>query len=116
MANAEYYRGVDWAIDIRHAEFQECDLRGIPAALVLRDEETQVVVTRSKVARGEWRGLDLSGTYWPTALALFLERGDSDAVLVAPKRAKNFAKLLTGLKMLRDAGVVEPPDGQNGSA
>jgi len=108
-ANAAYYSTVDWALDISRAEFtQDCDIRGIPAKLIRRDAETQIVVTRERAIQGEWRKLDLDKTYWQVAIELMLERGDEDVVLVAPKRAKDFKHLLRGLQLLRDAGVAEP--------
>lgn len=107
-ANAAYYRGVDWALDISEGQFEECEIQNVPAKLIRRDPETQVVVTRSKAAQGEWRKLDLSKTHWPVSLNFFLNRGDKDIVLVAPKRDKKFAALLDGLKKLRYAGVAEP--------
>ncbi|HNQ24959.1 MAG TPA: hypothetical protein PKK06_17920 [Phycisphaerae bacterium] len=107
-ANAAYYATVDWALDISRAEFKECDIRGIPARLIRRDPETQVVVTREKALRGDWRRLDLGKTYWQVGIEFMLDRGDPDVVLVAPKRAKNFRTLLEGLQLLRQAGVAEP--------
>jgi len=107
-ANTAYYETVDWALDIREAEFEECDIRSVPGRLVRRDPQTQVLVTRAKAARGEWRRLDLSKTYWHVGLDLFLQSGNQDLVLVAPKRARDFRALLDGLKKLRDAGVAEP--------
>ncbi len=107
-ANAEYYSRVDWALDIREARFAECDFRGVPAHLVRRDPETQVIVTRDKALNQPWRHLDLSQTYWPRIIEYMLRREYHDMVLVAPKRNENFKVLLDGLKMLRDAGVAEP--------
>jgi hypothetical protein len=107
-ANAEYYSGVDWALDISEGEFDECELQRVPAQLVRRDPETQVVITREKAMRGTWRDLDLSKTHWKTSIEFFLERGDADVVLVAGKRARKYRDLLDGLKKLRDAGVAEP--------
>jgi hypothetical protein len=107
-ANAEYYRTVDWALDISQAEFADCDIRGIPARLIRRDPETQVVVTREKAVEGAWKELDLSRTHWQVALDFMLNRGDGDVVLVAPKRSRRFKELLAGLELLRKAGVAEP--------
>jgi hypothetical protein len=107
-ANAEYYSDVDWALDISEAEFQECDLRRVPAHLVRRDPETQVVITREKAMQGAWRKLDLSKTPWDTGIEFMLNRGDADVVLVAGKRDRKFRDLLDGLRKLRDAGVAEP--------
>jgi hypothetical protein len=108
QANAAYYANVDWALDIREAEFIEADLRGMPGHLVLRDPETQFLVTREKALQGTWRKLDLSDTHWPVSLEMFMESGMASEVLVAPKRIRDFPKLLDGLKKRRDAGVAEP--------
>ena len=107
-ANAIYYRDVDWALDISEAEMMEVDIRNVPAKLVRRDPKTQVVIKKQKALEGVWRGLDLSSTYWPLAIQFFLDRGDDDVVLAAPKRHPNYERLLDGLRMLRDAGVAEP--------
>lgn len=107
-ANAKYYASVDWALDISEARFIDCELQRVPARLVRRDPETQVVITREKALSGEWKKLDLSKTYWATSIKFFLDRGDPDVVLVAPKQYSKYPDLLDGLKMLRDAGVAEP--------
>jgi hypothetical protein len=107
-ANAAYYAGVDWALDISEAEFIEADLQGVPGHLVRRDPATQFLLTREKALRGAWRRLDLSDTHWPHSIGMFLESGLPSRVLVAPKRVSSFPKLLDGLKKLRDAGVLEP--------
>ncbi len=108
-ANAAYYAGVEWALDISEAEFQEADIRGVPARLIRRDTETQAVVTRQKALEGAWQKLDLSKTWWATSIQFLLNRpNDSDVILVAPKRHRKFRDLLAGLKILREAGVAEP--------
>jgi hypothetical protein len=104
----EFYSKIEWALDIRNANFLELDIRGIPADLIIRDRESQVVVRKHRVLDGSWRELDLSGTYWKAAIEMFINRPyDSDLVLVAPKRSKDFGSLLSGLKLLRDAGIAE---------
>lgn len=108
IANAAYYSAVDWALDISEAQFEECDLRRVPAHLVRRDPETQVVIKRERAMQGEWRKLDLGKTYWASAIEGFLLEGDPDIVLIAGKRQKKFRELLDGLNKLRDAGVAEP--------
>lgn len=107
QANQDFYRTVDWALDISQAEFEDVDLRGVPAHLVRRDPATQVVVTREKAIQGAWREVDLSGTHWATSMDFLLRREDQAVVLVAPKRSKNFRRLLDGLELLRKAGVAE---------
>ena len=107
-ANADFYASQDWALDIREGLFGECEIQGVPAHLVIRDPQTQVVVTRAKAARGDWRRLDLSKTHWATSLDFFLKSGEQDVVLVAPKRHRKYKQLLEGLMRLRDAGIAEP--------
>lgn len=107
-ASEEFYQGVDWAIDISRAQFSDCDLRGIPGQLVRRDPETQVVVQKRNLVGRPWDSLDLAGTHWATALEWQLADGPEAKVLVAPKRAKNFRELLTGLELLRKAGIADP--------
>lgn len=108
-ANEEFYATVDWALDISQAEFVECDLRGgIPARLIRRDPETQVIITRARALNGAWRKLDLTGTHWGVSLENLLKGGEQEKVFVAPKRAKEYKALLRGLQLLREAGVAEP--------
>ncbi len=107
-ANSAYYSYVDWALDIREGKFYECEIQRVPAHLILRDVDTQVVITREKALEGKWRSLNLSNTHWATSIEFLLNRGDLDVVLVAPKRNPKYRQLLDGLNMLRDAGVAEP--------
>lgn len=105
-ANRLYYSSVDWALDIREAQFEDADLRGVPGMLILRDPETQFLITREKALDGKWKEIDLSGTHWKTSIEFFLETNLDSNVLVAPKRHPRFRPLLAGLWALRDAGVV----------
>lgn len=107
-ANAEYYGHVEWAVDISQAEFKELDIRGVPARLIRRDAETQVVVTRARAAHRRWQTLPLRHTLWKTTLSLFLQSNKPDIVLVAPKRHRKFQEYVTDLKLLQEAGVAEP--------
>ena len=107
--NRAFYSRVDWALDISEGEFEELELRGVPADLVRRDPETQVVVRRLQVERLEkvWRGLNLDGTPWVSTLEQLLKCGLEDQVLVAARRRKDFAVWLAGLRRLQDAGVAD---------
>jgi hypothetical protein len=107
-SNMEFYTRIDWALDISEAKFMECDIRGIPSKLIRRDPESQVVISREKAIEGGWRKIDLSHTYWPTAIELFLNRNEPDRVLVAPKAHPRYWHLLDGLKKLREAKITEP--------
>jgi hypothetical protein len=107
-ANTEYYRNVDWALNISEAEFSDFDVRGIPSRLIRRDPFTQAVVKREKVLDGRWRKLDLSGTWWHVGLEMLEKSNWEDHTLVAPKRHRHFSQALKGLYILRDAGIAEP--------
>ncbi len=105
-ANATFYEGVDWALDISEGEFEELDLRGIPARLIRRDPETQFVVTRERALLGEWRSPEF-GMAAQFMLDFFLKSGKPDFVLVAAKRSKKFAERLAEFRQLRERGIAE---------
>lgn len=107
-ANAEYYKTVDWALDITEAEFSDISIRGVPSRLIRRDPITQVVVRREKAIAGEWKKLDLSGTWWSVGLKMLSESNWEDITLVAPTRHRQFNQALRGLHILREAGIAEP--------
>jgi hypothetical protein len=107
----EFYASVDWALDISRARFKEFDLRGIPAHLIRRDPESQVVVRRERALDLEWHErVSKWNTLWPFMIKLFLRDGDADTVLVAPLAAEKKKRdaLLAGLKELRAIGVADP--------
>lgn len=104
-----YYAKVDWALDISQAQFSEFDFQGIPAKVVRRDLETQVVVKRENITGKGWKKKIASwNTYWSDILELRIGGPDEEFVLVAPKGKKSFRKLVDGLKDLRAIGVAEP--------
>lgn len=108
QANADYYATVDWALDIREAEFIDFDCRGVPAQLVRRDPETQIMVTRERLlACGD--AISAGGELWKSWLQMILlDEQYPNVVLPAPKRHRQFKELVAGLHELRRAGVAEP--------
>lgn len=105
-----FYKNVDWALDIREAQFLDFDMRGIPAALVRRDPETQFVVKREKaMAIDRDHVISKWNDYWAMMINSFLADEDPDVVFVIPrgKRKETTRKLTDGLKELRDIGVAE---------
>jgi hypothetical protein len=106
-ANEDYYRDVEWAVDISEAEFLEADLRGIPVHLVRRDPATQFILRREKLMAGGWRGADLGDPLMPHLIQIFLESGKSAEVMVAARRAKNFKNMIAGFRRLQDMGFVD---------
>jgi hypothetical protein len=109
VANAEYYRHVEWALDISEGEFKELDIRGIPSRLIRRDPETQVVVTKQRLLDGDdWQYLTFDAAPCHVAFQLLLESDDPDTIIVAPKRHPKFRNFMEDLKLLREAGLAEP--------
>lgn len=107
-ANRAFYASVDWGLDLREADFDEVDLSGVPGNVVVRDPRDQALVTREAALRGEWRQLDLSGTWWGIALEDLVRSSFSSAALIAPRRHKKYKRLVEGIQQLRDAGIAEP--------
>lgn len=107
VANAEFYENVEWAVDIREAQFKELDIRGVPGSLIRRDPETQVLIRRENAVDGRWKDLPFREGLWKTALSLWIKDGKSDVVLAAPRRHKKFENYVADLRMLREAGVAE---------
>jgi hypothetical protein len=106
-----YYESVDWAVDISDAAFVEFDLHGIPANLIRRDSETQVIVRSERVLVDGWqKELASWNKYWISVIESRLRsaREGCDFVLVAPRANKQFRDRLKGIKDLRDAGIAEP--------
>jgi hypothetical protein len=108
VANRAFYETVDWGLDLREADFDEVDLSGVPGRVVLRDPRDQALVTREAALRGDWRGLDLSGTWWAIVLEDLVGSSFESAALVAPRRHKKYKRLVEGIQQLRDAGIAEP--------
>lgn len=106
-SNHEFYAEVDWALDISTVEAKELEIQGVPACLIRRDPETQVVVTAKRAVEFSFDKLDYGGTHWKFSIQFMLSRGESDIVLVAPKRSPKFKAMLNILKMLRDEGIAE---------
>ncbi len=107
-ANAEYYRGVDWALDLTQCEARELQLSGVPGRLIRRDPTTQILVTRERALAVDWRSLPLGGSPYAVSLNHLTRYGDDSRVLIAPHRDRSFQACIQAQKVLRDAGVAEP--------
>jgi hypothetical protein len=108
-ANTEYYKNVEWALDISQGEFKELDIRGVPGKLVRRDPTTQALVLREKALACDWRSLDFQDDVLPVGFES-LESGYnlSDYVIAAEKRNRRYRKTLADIEMLRSLGIAEP--------
>lgn len=110
-ANRAFYRDVDWALDISKAEFQECaPFACVPAHLVRRDPETQVVLRRERLRDDRWKSLELEPylSYILQRYASGLELGAGDSmVLVAAKRCPRFGAQMQSIRALQRAGFID---------
>jgi hypothetical protein len=107
-ANAEYYRGVDWALDLTRCEAKELQLSGVPGRLIRRDPTTQILVTRERALAVDWQSLPLGDSPYAVALERLTKYGGDSRVLIAPHRDRSFQACILAQKVLRDAGVAEP--------
>ncbi len=108
QANRDYYRGVDWALDIREADPLELDFEegAVPGDLVRRDPATQVLIRRENALSGRWRSLEIPRIY-AGAIQSMLERGAADLILVTGRRQEGFEAEVRALERLRAAGVAD---------
>jgi hypothetical protein len=104
----KYYSNVDWAFDLREAQFtSSVGFAAIPGSLIRRDPETQVLVSRPKLLSSEWRSVVGTRTAVWVSIDWFLQ--DSlfdDVVLVASKKAKYFKDELAVFESLRREGIA----------
>lgn len=109
-ANRRFYADVDWALDISAARFTSVSFvrSDIPARLIRRDPETQVVITRRAMLDADLPGLLGETTIIGMGIDRFLETGSDDTVLVAAWRGPRFAQQMEVIGRLRAEGLVEP--------
>jgi len=107
-AHLEFYRNVDWALDISRADFTfGPDLHYVPGQLIRRDEETQALVERDALQNALWQSLPWGGSALRVAVDWFLQDGPyQSTVLVAGRKTKSFRQDLDALEMLRREGLA----------
>ncbi len=106
----EYYKTVDWAIDISEAKFPGgWTFEAIPGDLIIRDPASQVLIKRDRIANRDWRALNFDGTAIDIAISWFESDSLFDSVVVvATSNPKWLAKELKVLENLRKQGIAEP--------
>jgi hypothetical protein len=102
-----YYSDVDWALDISEVSCVELNIHSIPGDLVRRDPRTQAIVRRDSISANLLSGISWLGPEFTMSLELFLNRGDEDVVLIAPKKKPQFSRLVDEIERLRDAGIAD---------
>lgn len=105
-ADQKYYSTIDWAIDIREANFENAELRCIPGDKVRRDPQTQVLVRRKNLTDARWRELSIDHLYRVMLDSLW-EGTEVDTILIAPKQSHRRRELEKELELLRREGIAE---------
>jgi hypothetical protein len=104
----KYYAEVDWALDIREAEFHDIDLRGVPPELVRRDPETQIAIWRRDAMKTDrWQKIPFD-VWQGTLRRLTGERLFREYVLLIPgKRRREYQEQLASVRMLHELGLAK---------
>lgn len=108
-ANNNFYKKIDWALDISEADFEDCDIRGIPSRLIRMNPKTQIAITREKAIalQKEWKLLNLSGTYFVEVIDSLIQSDENEKILIALKESYSvldYDAQVRGIKMLREIG------------
>ena len=107
-AMREYYAKVDWALDVREAQFTSAGkLLGVPGELVKRDPERQILIKREKLVDGAWQSLSLDWSQF--SIEDFLERSTFESVVLVGSSVKKYRQRdLDEFNRLRNLGIAEP--------
>lgn len=101
---ADFYRDVDWALDIRDAVFADATIRAVPGELVRRDESRHFLLRRAD------RDTVLSLQEAPDLAKAYFRDFDltpfDSMVAVASQGSKTFEKQLAELQWLRERGLA----------
>jgi hypothetical protein len=100
----DFYREVDYILDISEAVFEAADMYYIPGDLVRRDPKTQFLVRKSKLV-----DMDLSEI--PKRTQRLLRRVEENpydsTVIVAARNEEDFGGALSDFQQLVDLGIAE---------
>jgi hypothetical protein len=103
-ANREFYRQVDWAVDISAAEFASMRLTSVPGELVRIDPRTQIRINRSRLAARGWADLPLP-SITRVAIEQCMRSKFEYQVVAAGRRSKFLSEELRGIEILREEGL-----------
>jgi hypothetical protein len=105
-ANEEFYRNVDWALDIRQIKCSRFEIRGsIPVHLIRRNPDEQFIMTREIAENGKWK-LYEPMNWFDLSIKDFLNSSADSELFIAPRRSKKFKEELAFYLRLRDAQLV----------
>ncbi|MEV6345206.1 pentapeptide repeat-containing protein [Actinoplanes sp. NPDC051851] len=104
-ALVDFYRDVDWALDISDAVFSDAAIRAVPGELIRRNPERHFLIRRHN------REVVLSLPDAPDLVKAYFRDFDltpfDSMMAVAAQGSKNFEKQLVDLQWLRERGLAE---------
>lgn len=104
----QHYNAIDWALDISNAKFPgTVSFEFVPGDKIRRNPETQILITRQRLEKGDWRTVDFDGTALDLNLSWFEEQSPFDSVVLAPRTEKWAKRDAAVFQRLRDAGIAE---------
>jgi hypothetical protein len=111
-ANLQYYKSVDWALDIREVRAKGLSIRSVPVDLVRYDPEHQAVV-RLEVIHERWDEIKkaCAGSVFAYPMRDLREEPYCDGVVLCVSlRAKKdkVAEQMATLKRLQKLGIADP--------
>ena len=105
---ARFYAEIDWALDIRHAEFTTfLSFPGVPADRVFFNPEHQVVVERERVLDPGFP-YDMLHSLAQIVVDRLITDGFPDLVVAAGMGSKQYKPDLEALDLLRCSGATRP--------
>ncbi|MFF4138882.1 hypothetical protein ACFY1B_47470 [Streptomyces mirabilis] len=105
----ELFSEGDWALDISGITTGLDFRSAVPARLVRRDPETQVVVTAEQAAGADWRSVPGLEKSLLGVQIEFLQSSDHrDTILIADKSAPDRAQQIAMLRELQRIGAAQP--------
>jgi hypothetical protein len=105
-ANQDFYRNVDWALDISQMKCSGFELRGsVPVELIRRNLDEHFIMSRDVAQSGAWKEFEPFDVF-QSAISMFLASDATTELFVAPRRSKKFKEYLEYYQRLKAAGLV----------
>ena len=106
-----YYKNIEYALDISEAKFLSFDCNGIPSDLIKRNKDSQFIIRKKNISNIDRLNKEFAIAY-PYVffmVKMFLDSPHLDEVLVAPlaKPTKKYKPILEGLTRLQELGIVD---------
>lgn len=106
QANAEYYKTVDWALDLSQAKVACFEIRGaIPPHLIIRNPDEQFLMTREVALSGKWKKHKPPGAT-TIGIDMFIEAGGDVELFVCASRSSGFKEEVEFFHRLKAKGLV----------